>query len=172
MTALLIIAFIFVFLYGSMAFIGAPYVPSKSNDVKKAFKNLYPLGDKDLLIDLGAGDGIVVQLAVQNGARAIGVELNPLMAFIARIRLRKYSNAQIICANYYRIKFPKSTTVIYTFGDSRDMDKLYRKVQSEANRLKKPLYFISYAFCIKGIKPTKKSGVYFLYLVEPEKSLK
>ena len=162
--ALIIIVVILIF--GSIALIGAPYVPSKGADVEHAFSKLYPLNENDLLIDFGAGDGHILKYATSHGASAIGVEINPLMVLIARINLR-HTPATVVCANYLNFTFPEKTTVVYTFGDSRDIYKIYQKIKHEATRLDRPLYFISYAFNIHGVKPIKKSGPFFLYKVFP-----
>lgn len=59
-------------------FLDVPFVPSE-DDVVHAMLRLAGVGPKDLLYDLGCGDGrIVVAAARHYGARAIGVELDPL----------------------------------------------------------------------------------------------
>lgn len=55
-----------------------PFVPS-DEAIVEAMLQLAAVGPKDLLYDLGSGDGrIVIAAARQRGARAIGVELDPL----------------------------------------------------------------------------------------------
>ena len=149
------------------AFTGAPFVPSKPGDVRKAFTKLYSLSEKDFLIDLGAGDGLVQKIAAEHGASSLGIELNPLFALIAHLRLRKYA-ARILCRNFYKVSFPPETTVVYVFGDSRDINKIFDKIQREATRLKKPLYVISYAFDSVAYLPVENSGPYFLYKIIPK----
>ena len=68
--------------------VGAPYVPSKREQVKQAFSELYKVSKKDFLIDLGSGDGVVLEMAREKGARVLGVELNPVMVLYARVRRR------------------------------------------------------------------------------------
>ncbi|MBP5675096.1 hypothetical protein J6W91_02070 [Candidatus Saccharibacteria bacterium] len=160
---ILIIFFSLILLFGFTAFTGAPYVPSLKSEIKKAFTKLYPLSKKDFLIDLGAGDGIVQKIASKYGAKSVGIELNPIIALIAIIRLRKLKNAKIVCKNFYSYEFPEETTVVYVFGDSRDIEKIKEKIENEATRLKKPLYIISNGFEFPGLKKIKTVGAYHLY---------
>lgn len=160
-----IIITIVILLFGFTAFFGAPYVPSLKTELEKAFTELYSLSKKDTLIDLGAGDGIVLKIASIKNAKSIGVELNPIIALIAKIRLRKNKNARIICKNFYDFNFPKETTVIYVFGVGRDIEKIERKIISESKRLKKPLHVISNGFEFKNLKLIKQTGAFYLYRV-------
>ena len=145
------------------AFTGAPYVPSRKQDLKVAFEELYPLSKNDTLIDLGAGDGTVLKAAKEYQAKTIGIELNPILALIAKIRTK----SKIICRNFYRYNFPKETTVVYLFGDSRDILKMYAKVEGEAKRLQKTIYLISLGFPVPNQKIKKQKGAYYLYQISP-----
>ena len=58
-------------------------------------------------------------------------------------------------------------TVVYTFGESRDIVKMAKKVASEATHLGRPLMFISYGFAVPGYEPVKKYGAHYLYQIEP-----
>ena len=159
---ILFIIFLVVFgLFCLAAFTGAPYVPSKKEDLRVAFEELYKLSDKDVLLDLGAGAGAVMKFAKTYGAKTIGVELNPLLAFLAKRR----TGSDVCCKNYYNYQFPKDVTVVYVFGDSRDIKKIYQKVEKEAKRLHKKLYFISLAFPIPNQKPINQKGPYYLYKI-------
>lgn len=56
-----------------------PFVPTEEKVVDAMLK-LAEVNAKDLLFDLGSGDGrIVVKAAMEYGARAIGVELDPML---------------------------------------------------------------------------------------------
>ena len=156
-----IILIILVLALTFTAFTGAPFVPSRKTDLKVAFEELYPLSERDTLIDLGAGTGTVLKVAEKYKAKTIGVELNPLFAILARIRTK----SKIICQNFYRYDFPEETTVIYLFGDSRDILKMYAKVEKEAKKLKKTLYLISLGFPVPGQKIKKQKGAYYLYQI-------
>ena len=156
-----------IILFGFMAFTGAPYVPSKRGDLRRAFTELYPLGGSDHLVDIGSGDGIVLRMASERGARATGYEINPLINFIASLLSLRDEKVSSQLANYWNIKFPDDTTIVYTFGDSRDIRRMALKVASEARRLGRPLWFISYAFEVPGYDATKQVGAHRLYKISP-----
>ncbi|HEU0266130.1 MAG TPA: hypothetical protein VFQ70_00710, partial [Candidatus Saccharimonadaceae bacterium] len=96
-------------------------------------------------------------------ARAVGYELNPLLVAISWMLARGDKRVEAHIADFWHVTFPAETTVVYTFGDSRDIQKMATLVQHEATRLKKTLYFISYGFSVPGETPVKTSGAHFLY---------
>lgn len=147
---------------------GAPYVPSRRADLKRAFTELYPLTKKDLLVDIGSGDGVVLRQAAACGARALGYELNPILVAISKVLSRKFGDQiQIKLADFWYVKLPPETTIVYTFGESRDINRMYEKVKQEASRLQKPLYFISYGFEVADAKELKTDKSFHLYHVTP-----
>ena len=117
---------------------------------------------------MGSGDGVVLKIARQQGARAFGVELNPLLVLLSRWRLRGDTKAIVVCGNLYRTNFPAGTTVVYTFGDSRDIARMAAHVQQQATRLGTDLWFISYAFAVPGWTPVREQGAHKLYRVWAE----
>lgn len=150
-------------------FRGAPYVPTHQKQLKRAFTEVYPLKDTDLVVDIGSGDGTVLRAAARAGGRAVGYEINPILVVISQFLSRRYKRqVQIKLADFWFAKLPPETTVVYTFGESRDINRMYAKVQQEASRLQKPLYFMSYGFRVAGKKQIKADKSFRLYLVEPE----
>ncbi|MBC7764108.1 hypothetical protein H7Y29_00150 [Microbacteriaceae bacterium] len=152
---------------GFVAFTGAPYVPSKRRDIRRAFTELYALGEKDVLVDIGSGDGVVLREASSKGAYAIGYELHPLLVCISKFLSRNDDNTMIMLANFWNVEIPANTTVVYTFGDARDIQKMYDKVAQEATRIDHSLQFISYGFEVPGLAPQKTVGAHHLYTVQP-----
>ncbi len=165
--ALGIIGAIVVF-FGIFALTGAPYVPSHKKELELLFENLYPLKKSDHIIDLGSGDGVVLKIAAEHGARCTGIELNPILVLISKLRLLHHKTARVRLGDMYGLKFPEDTSVVYVFGDGRDFTRIERKIQTEANRLNKTLYFISYGFESKKNKPANAYRAYFLYKIKPE----
>lgn len=152
-----------VLLFGFVVFRGAPYVPSRKKELAKAFDELYPLNEHDVLVDIGSGDGVVLRAAAERQARAIGYELNPALVLISRFLSRREPLVTTHLADFWFVQLPQETTVVYVFGESRDITKMASKVADEAKRLKKPLAFISYGFAVPNIQPVKKVGAYYLY---------
>lgn len=161
-----------VLLFGFVVFFGAPYVPSKRRELDKVFDELYKLGIDDTVIDIGSGDGVVLRAAARKGARAIGYELNPALVLISRWLSRRYPNVKVFTANMWRVKFPAETTVVYVFPVSRDIEKLARKIQMEANRLGGPLSVITYGCAIPHMVALRSLGAHDLYTFTPLHSRK
>lgn len=163
----LLIAAGIVFLVGFVAFTGAPYVPSRRADILRVFTELYPLSASDVVVDIGSGDGVVLRTVSKLGARAVGYEIHPILVFISRFLSRGDNKIRVKLANFWRAPLPDETTAVYTFGEARDIAKMYMRVQHEATRIGRPLTFISYAFNIPGITPDASDKSYFLYVVKP-----
>jgi len=156
-----------VLAFGFVVFWGAPYVPSKKNDLAQALDELYPLSKRDLLVDVGSGDGVVLRAAAARGARAVGYELNPILVAISRWLSRGDVRVQAHVANFWQVQLPAETTVVYVFAVQRDIAKLAAKIGEEAGRLGKPLMVISYGCQLPGHTAVKKRGAHFLYKIEP-----
>ncbi len=164
MNVLLAVIVIFVLLFGLTAFRGAPYVPSRRRDIKKAFDELYALKADDVLVDVGSGDGIVLREAAKRGARAVGFEINPVLVLLSWWFSRRIRTVSVRLADFWLTDLPDETTVIYAFGESRDIERIAHKVRSESTRLKRPLYFISYGFSLKDESALERQvGAHFLY---------
>jgi hypothetical protein len=58
-------------------------------------------------------------------------------------------------------------TVVYAFAVTRDIEKLARKLQREANRLGRPLSVISYGNQIPHMTELKSLGAHHLYTFTP-----
>lgn len=70
--------------------------------------------DKDFLIDLGSGDGIIVISAAKRGARALGIEFNPDMVALSRKNAEKEgvaSRAQFLKADIFESDFSEATVI-------------------------------------------------------------
>jgi SAM-dependent methyltransferase len=162
-----LVAVVLALIFLATGIAGAPYVPSQKTQLHETFTRLYPLKSSDLLVDLGSGDGIVLACAAERGARAIGVELNPIMALLSRVHLRRNKKISIKCGNMYYYRLPAETTVVYAYANHFVIQKLYSHVQAEATRLGHRLYLISNAFDCQAVKPQKRSETHYLYRIEP-----
>ena len=164
---LLVATFFLVMIFGFVVFFGAPYVPSKKSDLEPAFTSLYELGETDTLVDIGSGDGVVLRMASRKGAKAVGYEINPLLVGISRWLSRRDPKVTVRLASFWSAQLPSTTTIVYTFGDSRDIKRMFQKVEGAATDLQKPLYFMSYAVAVPGVEPLRQERAHYLYLVEP-----
>lgn len=156
-----------VLLAGFMVFTGAPYVPSMPKEVRRALTTLYRLRSTDVLVDIGSGDGLVLRIAREQGARAVGYEINPVLVGISRWLSRRDKGVHVYVANFWRRPLPNDTTVVYTFGDDRDIRRMYERVVEEATRIGRPIWLISYGFKVPKVSPVRQEGAHLLYRCEP-----
>jgi len=161
---------IVVLIFGFVVFRGSPYVPSFKKHIYKAFTKLYKITDKDTLIDIGSGDGVVLREAAKLGAKAIGYEINPILVLISSLVSIKYKKINVKLADFWSVKIPGDTTVIYVFSVTRDIKNITKRLQSEINRLNKSVKLISYAGDFKGFKFIKQLDAYRLYEIHPLQS--
>lgn len=156
-----------IVLFGFVVFRGAPYVPSHSIEVKRAFDELYPLNKKSVLVDVGSGDGVILRLAAERGATAIGIELNPLLVLFSRLRSIGNDKISVRFGDFWLHALPDTTTVVYAFSVSRDQKKLARKLQREADRLQRPIDLLTYGAGLNDKKPVKVHRGHKLYHFSP-----
>ena len=67
---------------------GAPYVPSQEKTIRQMIL-LAGILPGERAIDLGSGDGRVVIALARAGAEAHGYEINPLLVWLGRRKIRK-----------------------------------------------------------------------------------
>lgn len=164
-----IIFFIFGFIVISLGFVtffGAPYVPTLSDQVREIMK-IRPLTKKDVFVDVGSGDGVVLRAAAKQGAWAEGYELGPWLWLVSSFLCRKYDNIVIHFGSFWRQDLPADTTVVYTFLNGKFMPKLEKKLQAHVDTHGKPITFLTYGFKIKGREIEKTEGPIFLYTFKP-----
>jgi len=168
MTLFLIVAFIIFAAFGLVVFRGAPYVPSHRKDVARAFRELYPLSKKDVLIDIGSGDGVVLRAAARLGVKkAIGYEINPFLVAISGFISRRSNVVEVRMTDMWLAKFPDDVTVVYIFMVSRDSKRMAKKLQTEANRTGQTIAVITYGSELYGNEPVSAVGAHHLYQIRP-----
>ena len=132
--------------------IGAPYAPTFSAAIKNTL-DFIQLDSKDVLVDIGAGDGKVLLAAEKRGARAIGFELSPIMAFVIWLRTLGKKKIQIKMQNFYKKKIPAEATVIFAFLMPENMDKVQKYLTKQ--ELSNVRLVAVYAFPFKKLDPIK-----------------
>lgn len=156
-----------VVLFGFVAFRGAPYVPSHPKQVRKAFQELFPLTEADVVVDAGSGDGLVLRIVAQRGARAIGYELNPLLVLASRIWSRGNTLVEVRLADFWRATLPSDTTLVYVFSVSRDVAKLERHLQEVATSQQRSFHIMMYGAPLPTLPAKAAMGAHVLYEVVP-----
>jgi 16S rRNA A1518/A1519 N6-dimethyltransferase RsmA/KsgA/DIM1 with predicted DNA glycosylase/AP lyase activity len=148
-----------VLLFGFVLLFGPPYLPTRRQQITTAL-DLLDLKPGQTLLELGSGDGRVVLAAAKRGWRVIGIELNPLLVLVARLRTWQYRRqVRIIWGDYFRVTWPPAEG-IFTFMIQRQMSKLDKRIEAWHQ---KPVNLASLAFHIPGKKPVAKRGGVFLY---------
>lgn len=111
-------------------------------------------------MDLGCGDGRVVILAAQKGAKAYGVEINPFLYLLSKFNIQRnglVKDVQVFLSNLYSVDFSKYD-VIFVAGF---MDMMARIEEVFAKKVKKSTRVICYPFPLPNKKAVKiKTGVY------------
>lgn len=91
-----------------------PYVPTPEPVVREMLR-LAKIGPKDLLYDLGSGDGrIVIMAAKEFGARGVGVDIDPERIAEARANARKAgvaSKVKFVQGNLFDVDLRPATAV-------------------------------------------------------------
>lgn len=143
--------------FGGVLLVGAPYLPTLSPQVKAALQ-LADLRPDQTLLELGCGDGKVALAAARQGYKVVGYELNPLLAFIAWLRTRRYRRqVRIIWGDFWRASWPPAEA-IFIFLLPKYMEKLDTKIIQYSH---KPVKLISHAFVVPGRRPVHtRQGVY------------
>ena len=135
---------------------GAPYVPSNQKETEELLK-LAGLKPKQLMVELGSGDGRVLRTAVKNfGVYGIGIDVNPVLNWWATLlsKKQKLANIKFISKNIFDYDLSKAD-VVYLFL----MPELINKLENKFNREIRPkTLMISHGFEIKFWKKylTKK----------------
>lgn len=136
----------------------APFVPSPQNIVEKMLEAAQ-LKPGETVFDLGCGDGrVLVTAARQFRAKAVGVELSPKIAQMARdiIKQQKLEDeASVIEGNLLDVDLSKADVVtlyLLTESNSRLRPNLEKYLKPGAR-------VVSHDFEIKGWKPVRVEEV-------------
>lgn len=130
--------------------IGAPWAPTRRRAIERALGEL-EIDEKDVIVDLGAGDGKVLLAAAARGAQAIGYELSPIMWVVAWLRTIRLPNARVQFRNFFRQTLPHDTTIIFMFLMPDTLPRLQRYLTKQS--LPNLQFVLSYAFPFKDIQP-------------------
>lgn len=154
---------IVVLSFGLGALLGAPFLPTHKQSVKKALElaNLKP-GQR--LLDLGAGSGTLVLAAARQGIDATGIEINPFLWLIANLRLWPYrQHARVRLGNYWQMTWPEADC-IYIFLIGHYMGRFSRELRW---RVKHPVTIISYTFEVPGLRAEAVEQGLYQYIYKP-----
>ena len=125
-----------------------------------------------MVVDFGSGYGNALKVATEHNAKALGIEINPILVWLSRWRLRKVKNAKVKLGGYKTVKLPAETTVVYLFCSSKDIKGIQRRLEKEATRIGHSFKLISYGFKFENLKLVKQHRAFFLYEITPKPASK
>jgi ribosomal protein L11 methylase PrmA len=150
--------FFWLFIFGIFVF-GAPYQPSNKKQIERMVR-LSGVKKGDRVVELGSGDGRVVIGLARRGAEVVGYEVNPLLVWISRRRIKKAGvNAKIYWKSFWNVNL-SGFDVIVMYQVFSVMGRLRRKVKREFKGK-----IISNTWKFHGWKPVSREGNVFLYKV-------
>ena len=156
---------IFVWILWPMI-IGAQWAPTSMNVVKRMLE-LADVKEEDVVIDLGSGDGrIIMTVAKEYKARAIGIEADPIRLMWSRITIRNKGlseRVKVLWGNFFH-KNLRVATVVTVYQNQETNNKLKPKLEKE---LKTGTRVVSHVFTFDGWEPRKvdKESEIYLYFV-------
>lgn len=149
--------------------VGAPYVPTHGRQFRQLLDKLQLDRQRDVLVDLGSGDGQVIRLAAGHVKRAVGYEINPVLLAAARWRTRHQPSVELHLADFRRIQLPTDTTVVYIFSAGAFLDQVMKLLQNHLTITNQPLTVISYGFELNFEIPVTVEIEYGFYIYKFQK---
>ncbi len=140
---------------------GAIFVPTQNQTVTQMVQ-LAKIVPGSKIADLGSGDGRIVIALAKAGAQATGFEINPILVWISRWKIKKsglVNQAKISTASFWKQNLGEYD-VVTVFGITHIMKRLSDKLKRE---LKPNAMVISNAFRIEGLQEVEKLGSLFVY---------
>lgn len=108
-------------------FTGGPFVPSRKKSVE-AMIRLAKLKPGVTVYDLGSGDGRFLVEAQKYGAKAIGIEMNPLLVLLSRMKKLNVRWQNLWTADIH------DADVVFVYLLPINMKKLEQKLQRELHK--------------------------------------
>jgi len=146
---------------------GLPYVPTSRKRLNKIIE-MADLKNTDKVIDLGSGDGRIVIAAAKAGANAVGYELNFMLVFWSRIKIKFFGlsdRAKIIRKDLLKADF-STYNVFLLYTMPWVMDEVENRLnQSKYDNIK----VVSNTFQFGELKPVKIAEKEKVYLYEIKK---
>ena len=156
---ILIIVYLFVMIPSFYTYIkGPPFVPSNSSTIQAAIQ-LAQISKSDIVYDLGCGDGRFLIQASSLCKQAIGYETSFLTFLLAKFNTRKYSNIQIIFANFWKADLSQAN-IIFCFLLKPLMSGVEKNIWPN---LKPKTKLISNTFKLPNIQPNQITKNVYLY---------
>lgn len=159
------LVFLIIFIFSSKTFSPIPYFPSQPVDLPKIVR-VFDLRSNQTVVDLGAGDGIVIFRAAQEAYRLkldtqfIAVEINPVLILILYLRRFFHSNRKnirIVRDDIFKMDLKRYTLYVkrYTFYLYISPWYLEKTISNIKKQIEK-FSVVSYMYPIKSLKDKQK----------------
>lgn len=166
---ILILAIVFLLMVLSMVWPpDSPWAPwwRTNKKVARAMCRLAKVGKNDIVYDLGSGDGTALIVAAKEfGAKGVGIEIDPLRAFISTLMIRinrVVEGIDIKKKNFFDVDISEAS-VIFVYLVPKALNRLLPKFKKE---LKKGTRIVSYRYEINlPLKKYDKENNIRLYVV-------
>ncbi|MFA6081506.1 MAG: rRNA adenine N-6-methyltransferase family protein [Patescibacteria group bacterium] len=162
----LLLVILVIFIFSSKTLSPIPYFPSQPIDIPLIIKALNLKNDQTL-IDLGAGDGIVIFKAASESLRKkintkfIAVEINPILIMILYVRRLFHpnrKNIKIVHDDIFKMDFnsltrqPVNSLTFYLYISPWFLEKVIKNCKLKI----KNFDVVSYMYPIKSLKKNEK----------------
>lgn len=150
----------------------SPWAPwwRTSGRIARAMCKLARVGKKDAVYDLGSGDGTaLITAASEYGARGVGIEIDPLRAYVSmtRIRLERVDDKiKVLQKNFFDVDI-SDASVIFVYLVPKALHRLKPKFSSE---LKPGTRIVSFRYKIPYLPLKEKDDLHQIYLYVVPKS--
>jgi SAM-dependent methyltransferase len=141
-------------------FTGAPFVPTPMSVISEMLTSA-KISKKDVVYDLGSGDGRMLIEAAKRGAHARGWEINPFLVIWTKLVAMRYGvgkNVNVHLQTYQKADL-HDATVIFLYNMPAFLPALEKKFKKD---LKPGTKIYSYKFSLDSFKPVSEteSGVF------------
>lgn len=154
-----------IFLFSSKRFSPIPYFPSQFVDIP-IIVNALKLKSNQTVIDLGAGDGIVIFSAAQQSykqrlnTKFVAVEINPILILILHLRRLFHPNKKnikiirdnIFSMNYSHLIIDNCQLMIYLYISPWYLEKTISNVKKQISNFST----VSYMYPVKSLKKKER----------------
>jgi len=148
--ATIVIIFAVLLIFVSRKLSPVPYFPTNKKDIPIIIKAL-DLSRNKTVVDLGAGDGIVIFEAASESFeknlnnKFYAVEINPVLVFIMKLRRlfhKNKKNIYILREDFTKINLKKfKNAVFYLYLSPKYLNIVYKKIRTETKKYKIISYF-------------------------------
>jgi len=153
----IIILFVFVATFAYAGYRGAPWAPTRKEDIAR-FLELAEIKGGEKVYDLGCGDGRLLFAAAEKGATVVGYEISLLPYLIAKVKqllFPRKKQTKILFKDFWHVDL-KDADLVYFFL----MPKVYKKLKEKLEKELKPgARVIAYVWPIDGWEPQRISAL-------------